>query len=97
VTQPKRPDAVDQLLAKVRERRSRHARALQIAHSSDPEDRKRLLVIAEKVAQVHPGFAKDLLVLVERAVREHEAIAKNLEALCADPADGATKQTNETN
>jgi hypothetical protein len=58
---------IDKLLAKCRERRSRHARALQIATSPDPDDRKRLLVVAEKVAELHPGFARDLLVLVERA------------------------------
>jgi hypothetical protein len=59
-------------------------RPVQIATSPAPEDRKRLLVIAEKVAQVHPAFARDLLVLVERAVREHEAIAKSLKALGAE-------------
>jgi hypothetical protein len=68
-------------LAKCRERRSRHARALQIATSPDPEDRKRLLVVAGRVAELYPGFARELLALVQRAAREHEAVSKDLEAL----------------
>jgi hypothetical protein len=86
---------IDRLLAKCRERRNRHSTAMQIANSSDPEDRERLLVIAEKVAQVHFGFARELLALVQRGVREHEAIAEDLEAVCAGAADGETKQTNQ--
>jgi len=75
---------IDRLLAKCRERRSRHAKATQIANSSDAEERKRLLVIAGRVAELNPRFAKDLLALVKRAVREHEAIAKSLKALGAE-------------
>jgi hypothetical protein len=79
------PAEIDRLLAKCRERRNRHSMATKIANSPDEQDRQRLLVVAGRVAQLHPGFAQDLLAAVERAVREHEAIAKNLEALCADP------------
>lgn len=48
-----------------------HAKAMRIAKSRDDRDRLRLLMVASKVAQMHPSFARDLLTIVEGAIREH--------------------------
>ena len=48
-----------------------HAKAVRIARSRDERERLRLLMIASKVAQMHPSFARDLLTIVEGAIREH--------------------------
>lgn len=48
-----------------------HAKAMRIAKSRDERDRLRLLMVASKVAQMHPAFARDLLTIVEGAIREH--------------------------
>lgn len=47
------------------------AEANRIANSTDENDRLRLLVIAGKVAQRHPVFAKRLLDSAEGAIHGH--------------------------
>ena len=46
--------------------------AMRIAGSLDTLERTRLLVIAKKVAQAHPAFARDLLTAAESAIEAWE-------------------------